>query len=311
MTKIVNIAAVILNYNSADDLFKCAADLNEQRGINLTIIIIDNASESKEKSSIRIWKENNFPEAICGSVEQVLLEPFKENSEINDFFLVFNNENSGYSAGNNIGIKLADKLGMDGVLIANPDMQFKNKDYVSILAEVLFSNNRFFITASKIVGIDGNDQSPMREPTFFEELLWPRQVFTKFFKTKTFILPYISGQAVDVPKVMGCSLLLKMDFLNEIGYLDENVFLYSEEAILSAQVKKHNGKIMFVPYVSATHAHIKSTKGNSYLRMLNFIRSRKYYIRKYSDYNKVQKSLLYFSYGVLALVHKIKAEGIN
>ncbi len=304
----LDIAVVMLNYNSANDLFRCMTDLKKQKGINLITIVVDNASKQETVKMIKIWSEENFPDAISGNTKQVL-DIMGQKETLSNTFFIYNNENNGYSAGNNIGIKIADQLEVDAVLIANPDMQFPDEEYVYKLSKELMSKDEYYITASKIVGLDGKDQSPLRESTFMEELLWPLQLFPKIFKTTSYVLPYNTNKIMEVPKVMGCSLMLKMSFLRKIDYFDENVFLYSEEAILSKQVTKYNGKIIFYPNIEAIHAHIRSQKENSSLRMLHFIKSRKYYIEQYSGYSKIQKLLLNISYRILSVIHKIKFKG--
>ena len=102
--------------------------------------------------------------------------------------------------------------------------------------------------------------------------------------------------------------MLKINFLRDINYFDETTFLYSEEAILSKQVLEKNGHIIFDSSIEAMHAHKASEKGNSSKRMLIFIKSRKYYLKRYSDYNKLKLSLLNISYGLMYLLHYIKAK---
>ena len=101
----------------------------------------------------------------------------------------------------------------------------------------------------------------------------------------------------------------RMDFLRSTNYLDENVFLYCEEPILSAKVNAAGGKILYVPMVKATHAHIKSEKGDGTKLMLLFIQSRKYYLKTYSGYNRLQIGCLFLSYDVLAVYNRIKGFG--
>ena len=110
---------------------------------------------------------------------------------------------------------------------------------------------------------------------------------------------------------MGCCLMLKMNFLREINYLDETTFLYSQEAILSKQVIKKKGHIVFDPSIEAIHAHKASEKGNSSKRMMFFIKSRLYYLKKYSGYNFAQLTSLKISYLLLYLTHFIKAAFIK
>ena len=303
-----NIAVILLNFNSEKDLFISTVQLKKQININLITIIVDNASSAisveKVKEWSKLYKDNSFS-ASSNELFELTKDNILNKNNYKTFF-IYNNENNGYSAGNNIGIKLADYLNVDTVMIANPDMRFENVNYMFELSKTLFSDQKCVVAASKIIGLDGKDQSPLREASFYEELMWPRHLFPSIFKSTSFILPYEKNKIITVPKVMGCCLMLQMDFLREINYFDENIFLYAEEPILSAQVKQKNGKIVFTPKIEAIHAHIKSEKGNSSKRMFLFIKSRKYYLQKYSNYKKLQLLLLNISYGVLYSLHYLK-----
>ena len=308
MTNKYYIAVVLLNYNSEKDLFVSAEQLEQQKNVGLVKIIVDNASCAKKVNKIKKWSKKFTSSTFSGSVSEVygLMSKCKINQHDFSTFFIYNQENSGYSSGNNIGIKIADYLNVDAVLIANPDMRFNDVNYISRLADVLFSNEKYYLAASKIVGLDGKDQNPLREPEFMEELLWPRQLFPSLFKIKPYVLPYETNKVITVPKVVGCCLLLRMDFLREINYFDETTFLYSEESILSSQVKDKQGQIAFLPYIEAIHAHNENTKGNSSKRMLLFIESRKYYLKNYSGYTSAQLLLLSISYAALKIAYKLK-----
>jgi GT2 family glycosyltransferase len=302
------VAAVLLNYNSEEDLFVSAEQLKRQTNVDLTMIIVDNASSLESIAKIKAWSKIFDSNNISGTSNDVfeLIQKDLINSNSVSTFIIYNNENKGYSAGNNIGIKFADHLDVDSVLIVNPDMRFKDENYVYELVKTLFSDKKYFVASSKIVGLDGKDQSPSREPSFLEELLWPRVFFPKIFKNTDYIISYDKNKIQSVPKIIGSCLLLKMDFVRDIGYFDENTFLYSEEPILAAQIKEKKGKIAFNPFIEAVHAHKRSEKANNSKRMLLFIKSRKYYLKNYSGYNRLQLALLDLSYAVLAILHKIK-----
>ena len=97
-----------------------------------------------------------------------------------------------------------------------------------------------------------------------------------------------------------------MEFLRATNYLDEGVFLYCEEPILAARVRRAGGHIVFVRSLSAVHAHVRSEKGSSSGRMLLFIKSRRYYLIRYSSYGSLQRLLLGASYQLLTALHKIR-----
>jgi len=301
------VATIILNYNSYEDTIFCYNDLKKQKNINMLLILVDNAStDDSRKRLMDFFKNKDF---ALFTEDKNLFEFLDKDKVYNhpiDTILIFNSVNKGYSAGNNIGIKIADYLNIDLVLIANPDMRFHDPFYLQKLVETISLDEDFVIAASRIINLQGEEQNPLREPNFFEELFWPSQTIRKFFNKKTtYILPY-NNEIMFVPKVQGCCLMLRIDFLKKIGYLDENLFLYSEEAVLAAQVKKLRKKIVFNPKIYAIHEH--KNKGNNSKRMLLMIKSRKYYLKNYSNYNAFQIVLLDISYSLLTLVHWIKCK---
>ena len=302
------VASILLNYNSEEDLFISVSQLLNQNDINQKIIIVDNSSKEETVKKIQNWQNEKFPDAVCGTYNNVISNIKNHTTNI---YIVYNDINNGYSAGNNIGIRIADKLNADVVLIANPDMRFENLLYIKTLSDTLFSDEKAHIVASKIVGLDGKDQSPIKETTFWEEFTWPRFLLRRFVKISSYILPYKKDVISKVPKVMGCCLMLRMDFLRKINFLDENTFLYCEEPILSAQVKQYDGYILFNPNIEAIHAHKASEKGNSSKRMLLFIKSRRYYLYKYSGYSNLKLLLLEFSYMCMFLIYWLKSKVVR
>lgn len=302
----IKTASILLNYNSNNDLFLSINDLLKQNVKEHTLIIVDNNSTKESVNELKEWQKKHFPSAISGGVDEVSTQ--LAQGKDNNIIFVFNNKNAGYSAGNNIGIRIADQLNSDAVLIVNPDMRIKNTDYIKALLSVAIKDEKSAIVASRIIGVDGKNQSPMVNDDFWREFLWPRQLFPKLFKKINFIEKIESSNPVYVSKVMGCCMLIKMDFLKEIGFLDESTFLYSEEAILSAQVRRLNKKIVFIPSLSVDHVHRKENKDNSSKRMLLMIKSRIFYIKNFSNYSQLQRLLLYVSYSLWHLSHLFKSK---
>ncbi len=297
------ISIVMLNYNSFEDLIECYNNLKLQKDVKLKYIIVDNNSKIECVNQLKEWQES-----LSNSVIVKELDNFTKTDEI-DIFFYFNKNNSGYSAGNNIGVKISEKLGINSILISNPDMRYNDNNYCLELYKTLNGNTQIKISSSRIIGLDNKDQSPLREISFIEEVFWIRDFIPFYKKNYSYIDDFNKNSISTVNKVMGCSFMIKLDFLKEIGYFDEDTFLYSEEAILSSQIKKASGIIKFNPNIKAFHAHDTSKKDNSSRRMLLMIKSRKYYLKKYSGYNIIQLTLLNISYLFLSTLHKIKAKG--
>lgn len=297
-----HIGAIVLTYNSDEDLPACLDGLNRQVGVNLHLIVIDNASEPERRERMVAAFRERMPDGIVVSVAEASPERLFNCRAV----FVENDKNAGYSAGNNIGARLAVALGCEAVLIANPDVRIDDPRYILTLAAGLRADERCLVGASRILGLSGEDENPLREPNFWEELLWPLRYGPKAFRPRSHIAELGGEAPAQAEKVHGCCLMLRASFLRDTDYLDENVFLYCEEPILAARVHKRDGRLVVFPQVQALHAHVASKKGNSSRRMLQFIKSRLYYIDTYSGYGPLRRSALHASYALLHWGHAMR-----
>ena len=114
------IGAVVLTYNSSEDLLNCLIGLRAQQGVNLQIIVVDNASKPDERSRLKAIFLEVLPMGI--------ILPTNGTMDV-DASAVFlcNDINSGYSAGNNIGARFAVASGCEAVLIINPDARIEDQ----------------------------------------------------------------------------------------------------------------------------------------------------------------------------------------
>ena len=297
------IASVVLNYKGMDDLEVLVPQLRSQTGVRHDIIIVDNASGASQVRQLLEWAAAFAPNVVVGASTAVLEGLARESDrQVVDgrLLVLLNPENRGYSSGNNVGIRIAKELGAEVVLIANPDMRIEDPQYLEGLARTLLADEDNLVAASRIIGLKGEDQNPLVEPRFWEELAWP---LTTLLRQKvSYILPVAGKEPVVVTKVSGCCMMLRMSFLQEIGYLDEGVFLYCEESILSAQIRDKGMRIIYSPGIEALHAHDTSLKGAPTSRYLAWSRSRRYYHLNYTDYGIWRRALLAISRHVLILL---------
>lgn len=263
------IVAVILNYNSSEDCDKCISLLRKQTYTNLKIVIVDNCSNNYELKKIRV---------IANKYKIQLIE---------------NSKNKGYSAGNNIGFKYASELGAEWCMVINPDVEIRDKNYLTKLMHEAKEYKNVALIGTNILLPNGDRQNPMRIRTFLEELLWPVEIIkhhTKYWDH--YLDPDISGYC---NILHGSCYVISLSFLKEINYLDENVFLYCEEEILGSSVRRFGWNALYLKDVTAYHEHYSNSKGNRKDRMLIYFNSRKYYFENYSQFNRFQLLLLNFS----------------
>lgn len=267
----MTIPIIILNYNSAVDCRKCVDFIKKQKGVKTDVVIVDNCSHEND---LTILKAMNA-EKLCTLIE--------------------NKKNHGYNAGNNIGLHYAAKKGYKYALIANPDMEFPEPNYIKRVISTMEADTNIAVCGTDIIDAEGRHQNPLDYVSFWSELLWPIDMIRYKLSRKSLATTLDYTNSCYCPIVSGCCLFVRMSFIKQIGFFDENVFLYCEEPILAHQVKTVGMKIYYMAEAKAVHRHIKSQKGNPYRRMVLLCDSRDYKNKYHSDFNRLQVTLLLIS----------------
>lgn len=274
---------IIVNYNTFSELTACIDSIEKNVACEYKIYIVDNGSEVSIKDSI--------------------FDAFTSDSNVNILSL---DDNFGYSGGNNAGIVQAQKDGCKYIAIVNSDICFKN-DVITILKKDLKGN--IGIAGPYVENLDGeNGQHLLRTYTYLSALTdrHPFFIIKKAFKIG-FIEPQsIHGATVFEGMVSGCCFLTTAGLLQDVENFDDNVFLYSEERILSLKFKDKGIKCIYDPDAKVLHKEGKSTvkKGSAFADYHRYI-SDYYTVKKYLKPNVIQM-LLYKN--LRKLVFKIKAD---
>ncbi|MGM9777456.1 MAG: glycosyltransferase [Prevotella sp.] len=256
----MKVPVILLNYNSSADCRKCVADLKRQEGVELEIIIVDNCSRKEDASAV------------------------KELAAEQDCTFIAAKENRGYNAGNNIGLRYAAEKGYAYALIANPDMEFPQRNYIVSLVNVMEKKPDVAVCGSNIIGTDNKRQNPWRFSKWWIYLPYFESILRCFNLYSRLLPPY--SAYCDI--VTGCCLIVRMHSICKMGFFDENVFLYCEEAILGRMVQRNGEKTYYFHDAFAKHCHIESQKGKFSKRYKTFWQSRSYYLEHYSGFNKFQ-----------------------
>lgn len=265
------IAIVILNYNSHEDTLKCIESIKEQENVEYEIIVVDNDSKETDlKSLIEI----------------------AENQKVT---LLRSASNNGYNAGNNIGIKYALKRGYMFICIVNPDMIFDKSDCLMQLLSA-FDDKSVVAVGSDILTPEGHHQNPIsfKSDKFSSEFSWIKNVFN----TNTNVRKEWNNQPYQVRPctiLNGCCLMIRASFLCEINGFDEKIFLFGEERILGAQIRKLGYKMLYYGKTHAIHNHRQNKEGNQWKRLKLLKKSELRYLYKYSTYTFFQKQLCWIS----------------
>jgi len=164
-------------------------------------------------------------------------------------------ENLGYAKGNNLGLS---KIKSKFALVLNPDTLLEKN-----------SIDNFLYTAKKY-------------PDF--SIIGPAIQEKKNIKLYKNI-----DQVIEVNNVKGFAMFLNINQFKDIGFFDDNFFIYFEEIDLCRRLKKENKKIYLDPNIAINHiggsSHNKSINFEMELsRNWHWMWSTFYYHKKYNGY---------------------------
>ena len=205
---------------------------------DLTIIITTFKSEHKIKKCLN---------SIDPRIKVILVEnsnsiEFKKEieSHFSNVICELTNDNLGYGKANNIGLK---KVRTKYALILNPDTILSSNSLNSFF-EFVRRNDDFTILGPNQSGRLSNlDNSISGELEFFE-----------------------------TDKIYGYAMFLNIKKLKNIGFFDENIFLYLEETDLCKRVKDAKGKILICPNIIIFHYGGQSVN-NHYANQIELARN--------------------------------------
>ena len=267
------IGIVILNYNTWDETIRCISSIIQHTTSKYKIYVVDNCSIRKP------------------TIEQEI--------EINKYArLIYNYVNTGYAAGNNIGLKAAYDDDCDQMLICNSDIEFVD-DSITKLSDFAKLDDQVGIVGPLIYNPEGKFQ-----PIYMLSKLtaWGK-IQNMFLHTRLnklfgkFENSFIRHEPVSKPLqtfgLSGCCFLI-----THIGYescfpFDENTFLYEEEYILGCRLEEKSLKAYIVPNTYVVHAHGKSTGGINEFSYKCLIDSEQYYLKEYIGSTIFIRKLIY------------------
>ena len=215
---------------------------------------------------------------------------------------IFNNCNNGFGYAHNIAIKKAEEINSKYHLVINPDIYYEKGNLEKI---VLFMNNNeeIGLMMPKILYPNGEIQYVCKLlPTpfnmfsrgFLPQWNWVKKINNDYEMRFTNY-----DTVMDVPYISGCFMVFRTKIFSELGYFDENIFMYLEETDITRRVMKRYRTVMN-PEVQIFHKWEKGTYKSKKMRNIT-IKSAIYYFNKYgwffdkerSSINKACKKIKY------------------
>src|SRR5690606_22565149 len=112
----------------------------------------------------------------------------------------------------------------------------------------------------------------------------------------TMRLNYPEVRLEQVDCIPGSCFIIRYDIFKEIGYFDDNTFLYCEERILAKKIKNRGYKVGLVINEDFIHNHESPKKLINRLKHYFYLlESRIYYLKKYTNHGKYLLPIILFS----------------
>lgn len=235
---------VTLTFNTNKETHNWLASVQQLQtnGIELHIVIVDNASQ----------------------------EPFvlNQKEQAENTHVIRSDENTGFSGGNNIGMKYALSQGAEYVMIVNNDT-IVDKHLAMRLLEVLEHDKTIGVVTPKIYFAKGHEFHKNRyKKGDLGKIFWFAGGFTDWANVMSIhrgVDEVDRGQyntAESVTFASGCCMMFPRKVLEKIGLFDEKYFLYFEDADLCERIQRAGYKIVYMPFAVLWHSNAGSTGGS-------------------------------------------------
>lgn len=264
---IKKLGVVILNYNTYEETIRCVESICTYVKCHYSIYIVDNCSS------------DGSGERLVGFFAQY-----------KDVEVLQNIKNTGYSAGNNVGIKKAEKDGCAYIAIVNSDVELLN-DAFTLMIDTLENDPSVLMVGPSVVDNNGRESQIPRKKLTFRTFVLDRHPFCDLLhRGRTGDRYYtVSNRGVTTfdGSVSGCCFVVKMEDFKSIDYFDENVFLYYEEDILAYKMASIQRKAAVNMDAKVWHkANVSTNKrGNAFVQFHRWT-SVLYLLKEYARISK-------------------------
>jgi len=271
----VDLSIIIVSWNVQEYLCRCLNSLIADIDHNLKyeIIVVDNNSTDDTVAMLA----RDFPEVK----------------------LIRNEDNLGFARANNQGIEISQGK---FVMLLNPDTEVR-KGCTSTLLSFLQGHDRAGVVGPKLLNPDGTLQAAgVNFPSLASSLLGyfrlKREVTGAYFVH--------ADQPILVNALVGACLLVRREVIDQVGGLDEDYFMYVEEADWCYRIQNQGWQIYYVP-----EAQVYNRKGSSarHVPLETYVQLREsciLFLLKYRG--RMQAILLGLGYTINAFLKSLLAE---
>ena len=222
------VSVIVVTYNSAKDIVLCLKSLVSQTYQQVDLLIVDNASQDNTVNLVK----KQFPQVK----------------------IIENKKNSGFAKANNQGIKKALLGGSSIAVLLNPDTRVDN-NFVEVGVNFLKTHHQVAAASPTIVYASKPDKIWYVGAKIWRGTEILKQKSLKFGehvdKRKELTGKHQCSQKTDW--ATGCALFIPKNSIEEIGYLEESLFMYGEDVDFSLRAQKMGKEIWYFSGTKVYH----------------------------------------------------------
>ena len=270
----LDLAIVIVNYNTCDHLHNCLSSVYASEGdFRFEVCVVDNASGDNSCAMV----EANFPQA----------------------HLLSSTVNGGFACGNNLALRAYGFAGRGEpsrvpdsdvpryALLLNPDTVVPPNalkcmlDFMDARPEVGASGPRL-VLADGSLDLACRRTFPTPEVSFYRMIglsrLFPHHpVFGRY--NLTFCNPDVE---MEVDSVVGAFMLVRRDAIQQVGLLDESYFMYGEDLDWAYRMHQVGWKTYYYPAVVVQHVKRAASRHSPRAQYEFYRAMRLFYMKHYA-----------------------------
>jgi len=267
------LSIIIVSYNTKELLIECLSSVYDQTsGVEFEIIMVDNNSQDESVREV-----------------QTLFPKVK---------VIINEANQGFAIANNQALRI---MRGEYALLLNPDTVTLDNAFGKMI-NFMKKHDEVGILCPKIFKPDGSLQRAAYPPPstmnfilskLYNERLLSGRLSTFYMRFLDFLLPAkfsnglydqlckTSGEPFKAGWVSGACLMIRREAIEDIGFLDENLFLFCEDRDWCCRAREKGWDVMLLPEARIIHYGGQSTLPNLSRGIPSFYRSQFYFVRKH------------------------------
>lgn len=244
----LDLAIVIVNYNVCSLLRRCLQTIYASQGdARLAVCVVDNQSTDDSVAMARA----EFPQAQ----------------------VIANQENVGYPAANNQGLRLfgfgdgaADPLPRYALLL-NPDTELPPTTLAEAIA-FMDSHPDVGVMGPRLLLPDGTLDKACRRgfptpATSFYHIFGLSRLFPHSPRFARYNITYLDEhQTAEVDSVVGAFMLVRCQAIQQVGLMDEQFWMYGEDLDWAKRIRDAGWKVVYYPKIIAWHVKRASSRQN-------------------------------------------------